>query len=355
MKTCPWCAEELPGIVSGTCPHCGASLPGAQSPAAGATPSSATAAPAPAAAGEAVYTHTGQRYVLGYDATDYVMRDRQAPGEDGRRFPRSDEGWRDAWLAFAALEPAAQPVGTPVATGAAATPAPSPLASPDPGAPGYAAPAGPSGSAPVTTPGVPAAVPPIARPPGKTNGMAVAALVTGILFIPIIPIVLGHIAKRDIDRSEGQQQGRGMAIAGLVMGWLGLGLIVLAIIAFGTFFAVFGDQFLDLVREDADARTLLNNAIVEVQDYGAQGSLADLSPAALEPSSVTWNTLPYPTDGEVSIHDPGEDEVVLVTRTELGLYYCATVDRWGHVVKGMQNAATPNECDDGWFFSLPSP
>lgn len=45
----------------------------------------------------------------------------------------------------------------------------------------------------------------------------------------IVAVIMGHIALSEIKASG--QGGRGMAIAGLVMGYLGLGLIVLLILA----------------------------------------------------------------------------------------------------------------------------
>ena len=73
---------------------------------------------------------------------------------------------------------------------------------------------------------------PIARP---TNGLALAALicgclqfVTGVSFIPAI--ICGHIARSQIRRSGGQQQGAGMALAGLILGYVGMVFMIVAII-----------------------------------------------------------------------------------------------------------------------------
>ena len=79
-------------------------------------------------------------------------------------------------------------------------------------------------------------------PGGGTDGMATGSLVTGIVglvlfWFPIVGVVLsilatifGHVGKRRIDRSGGVRGGRGMAIAGLIMGWIGIGLFVLFVI-----------------------------------------------------------------------------------------------------------------------------
>ncbi len=81
---------------------------------------------------------------------------------------------------------------------------------------------------------------PVAGPPVvalKTNGFAIASLVLGILWIywigSILALVFGMVAKSQIDRSGGFEQGRGMAIAGIVLGWVGIGFLLLFILFFG--------------------------------------------------------------------------------------------------------------------------
>jgi hypothetical protein len=85
-----------------------------------------------------------------------------------------------------------------------------------------------------------AMVPPVAKttiavtPVAKTNGLAIASLVCGLaqfVFGPLatIPaIVLGHMARHQIRRTG--EQGAGLALAGLILGWatviLGIVLIV---------------------------------------------------------------------------------------------------------------------------------
>jgi len=143
------------------------------------------------------------------------------------------------------------PAGTPVFP--AAAPAPS---GPPPyggaGAPGAAAYGGTPGST-VPPPGYAGSPPGYAGPAAgyavaassATNGKAVASLVFSILgfFVcyvigPIVGIVLGGQAKREIRRSGGRQQGDGIAQAGQILGWVGLGLTVLAFIAFAALFAL---------------------------------------------------------------------------------------------------------------------
>jgi hypothetical protein len=65
---------------------------------------------------------------------------------------------------------------------------------------------------------------PVQRP---TNGFAIASLVLGILIIfwgltSILALVFGYIARKQIrERGEG---GAGLAVAGIVLGWVGVGL-----------------------------------------------------------------------------------------------------------------------------------
>jgi hypothetical protein len=70
--------------------------------------------------------------------------------------------------------------------------------------------------------------------PSKTNGYAIASMVLGILWLwwlgSILALVFGYIGKGQIDRSEGREAGRGMAIAGIVLGWVGVGFLLLVIV-----------------------------------------------------------------------------------------------------------------------------
>ncbi len=70
--------------------------------------------------------------------------------------------------------------------------------------------------------------------PVRTNGLAVASLVLGILTLcgigSILALVFGYQAKRQIDESGGTESGRGMAVAGIVLGWIGLALVAIYVI-----------------------------------------------------------------------------------------------------------------------------
>jgi len=83
---------------------------------------------------------------------------------------------------------------------------------------------------------LPAARATVVTPVAKTNGLAIASLACGLaqfVFGPLatIPaIVFGHVARHQIKRTG--EQGAGLALAGLILGWatviLGIVLIVVA-------------------------------------------------------------------------------------------------------------------------------
>jgi tellurite resistance protein TehA-like permease len=62
-----------------------------------------------------------------------------------------------------------------------------------------------------------------------TNSMAIAALITGIL-VPIVGIILGHISLSQIKRTG--ERGRGMALAGLIIGYVYVAGFVLWVVFF---------------------------------------------------------------------------------------------------------------------------
>ena len=77
------------------------------------------------------------------------------------------------------------------------------------------------------------------RGPTPTNGLAIASLACGLAQfafgpLPTIPaIVLGHVARHQIKRTG--EQGAGMALAGLLLGWAAVAMGVLAILALTLF------------------------------------------------------------------------------------------------------------------------
>jgi hypothetical protein len=100
-------------------------------------------------------------------------------------------------------------------------------------------PQAPSPDAPLPPPTP--ALPPLPR----TSGLAIASLVLGTTslaafwcccgqgFVPsVLGVIFGHVALAQIKRSQGRLDGRGLAIAGAVTGYLGIAIHILMLLLF---------------------------------------------------------------------------------------------------------------------------
>ena len=74
--------------------------------------------------------------------------------------------------------------------------------------------------------------PPPTAPP--TSGMAIGSLIASILGLTLLPtlgsiigLILGYMARNQIRDSAGAMGGEGVAKAGIIVGWIGIGFTVL--------------------------------------------------------------------------------------------------------------------------------
>ncbi|MET0296560.1 MAG: DUF4190 domain-containing protein, partial [Microbacterium sp.] len=73
----------------------------------------------------------------------------------------------------------------------------------------------------------------------KTNVLAIISMIASIVgFIWILPfvgslagVIMGHISLKQIARTG--EKGRGMALAGVIVGWVGLALVIIFAIFIG--------------------------------------------------------------------------------------------------------------------------
>ncbi|MFI1578195.1 DUF4190 domain-containing protein [Embleya sp. NPDC020630] len=69
-------------------------------------------------------------------------------------------------------------------------------------------------------------------PQPGTNGLAIASMILGIVWIywigSLLAVIFGHIALAQTARTG--QEGRGMAIAGVVLGWIGMAVLALVVV-----------------------------------------------------------------------------------------------------------------------------
>jgi hypothetical protein len=99
----------------------------------------------------------------------------------------------------------------------------------------------------------------VVGPEERPGPMAIVSLICGILSVlchcvpvagsfigfalSVAAIVLGIIEIRKISRGESSEKGKGMAVAGIILGAVGIvfGIIWIIVIAVGAFAGVFGD------------------------------------------------------------------------------------------------------------------
>lgn len=81
--------------------------------------------------------------------------------------------------------------------------------------------------------------------PAPTHTMAWVSLIAGLLGLTLFPfigsiaaVITGNIARREIAASGGAQSGDGLAFAGVIMGWIGIGLGVIGICIACLFFVL---------------------------------------------------------------------------------------------------------------------
>ena len=102
-----------------------------------------------------------------------------------------------------------------------------------------AQPAAPQTTAPTAPQATAPASPHYGYPPVRpTNVLGIVTLVLGVLGFAIVPVGTGHIALAQIKRTG--DEGRGITIAGLVLGYIGLaGYTLAALLFFGALFLGF--------------------------------------------------------------------------------------------------------------------
>ena len=145
----------------------------------------------------------------------------------------------------------------------------------------------------------------------KKSGLAIASLVLGIFsfftwIITGIPaIICGHIAKNKIKQSNGTLTGSGMAITGLVLGYVTIPLIfiIAALAALATPVILKQQKKAEMVETSSYAKQIYYHLVEYEQEHGKfPDSLDDL-----EMPSSTYNTDDFkPRKGHWQYHGAGK-------------------------------------------------
>ena len=69
----------------------------------------------------------------------------------------------------------------------------------------------------------------------QVNGLAIASLLLAVLWFAgigaVLALVFGYRARSQIKNSAGSQTGSGLATAGIILGWIGITILVVILIA----------------------------------------------------------------------------------------------------------------------------
>src|SRR6266487_4799380 len=73
----------------------------------------------------------------------------------------------------------------------------------------------------------------VAAPYRETNGFAIVSALLGVAWFAgigsVLALVFGYRARREIKRSGGRQKGLGLATAGIILGWIGIAMLLVAV------------------------------------------------------------------------------------------------------------------------------
>jgi hypothetical protein len=174
----------------------------------------------------------------------------------------------------------------------------------------------------------------------KTSALAVWSLVLGILsllcvglFAGIPAIICGHMGRSRIKQSKGALAGGGMALTGLILGYIGTVIVTISIIAavaIPNFIAYHDKAFCS--KTEAEAM----NAMAVLADYFSDPNHDTLPTIEQLISDPEYGYSPI---GDVEVYISGDIEQIHVT----------AVDTSGRCSRGYQYVVSmPESVNDGW-------
>ncbi|MGV0645117.1 peptidylprolyl isomerase [Mycolicibacterium sp. XJ2546] len=156
--------------------------------------------------------------------------------------------------------------------------------------------------------------PPGYPPPRGTNGLAVASLVCALLFAPL-GIVFGHLSLSQIKRTG--EEGRNLAIAGLVIGYLITAVTVMVIVVSVLFVLFFASALEDVdLYPDSPRYTVAPPAELPAFDPPATLGSNCQYPATIERAS---KPVEPPSVGRVATDPTRVDATVVTNQGDIGV------------------------------------
>jgi hypothetical protein len=153
--------------------------------------------------------------------------------------------------------------------------------------------------------------------PARTSGLAIASLVLSLIgpFGCIPAIVCGHIALRKI-RKEATVKGYGLALAGLIIGYIGLGLSFMLTIPF---LLLLGWRVKSYTTSRESVVVKLQNATIEVATSELKHYSLDTTEGILTQSGVT-------IDKKISSDGNGSLRIEATEPTTIRLFETGDID-----------------------------
>jgi Domain of unknown function (DUF4190) len=157
--------------------------------------------------------------------------------------------------------------------------------------------------------------------PTTVCGFAVASMVLGIVWVfwlgSILAVIFAFIALHQIRKANGALTGKGMAIAGMVLGWIGVATLMLVVLVSLLGVAGVRRQVQDRAAESnlRNALTAAKTAYVDSQNYSNDARSGVY--ASIEPS-LTFTSGASTAQGIISVNSPAADTIVLAVKSASG-------------------------------------
>jgi hypothetical protein len=195
---------------------------------------------------------------------------------------------------------------------------------------------------PVQHPYTPGYPPPLPR----TNPLSVASLVLGIVWLgglgSLLAVIFGHIGLGQIKRARGQQSGRGLALAGTIVGYVGcIGAIAIAaLLLTATSTHQFSAQ--QAIGQDSEAKANARNLVSQVESCSTDYS-GDYTNCASNNLSNTGLSMGS-KEGQVETTDVSTSTYTIVATSKSGNSFAITKDPSGVTTR---SCTSPGEggCD----------